>query len=52
MASKSSSSKSKTNTKNEKPNQPRRKLSWAQIVFGIFALLLILSMMLSLVSKF
>jgi hypothetical protein len=49
MPAKSSSSKS--NTKNEKADPTRRKLSWAQIAFGLFALLMIVTMILSLVGK-
>ncbi len=48
MSSKSSSSKSKT--KNEKSDTPRRKITLGQIVFGIFALLMIITMVLSSVS--
>lgn len=44
------SSKSKASSKNEK-SQPKRKLTGAQIAFGIFALLLILSMVLALVRQ-
>jgi hypothetical protein len=45
------SSKTKTGTKNEKPDQRSRQLRWARIAFAVFGLLLILSMVLSLVSK-
>lgn len=42
-------SKSKNSSKN---NKPRRKPNIAQIAFVIFAALLIITMLLSLVSKF
>jgi hypothetical protein len=52
MPPKSPTSKSKTGAKNDKAAAPRPKLTLAQIAFIIFAILLILSMVLSLVSKF
>lgn len=42
-------SKNKTSSKNEKPKQ---KMTISQIAFGIFAVLLIIVMLLSLVSQF
>lgn len=36
--------------KNEKPGQPKRKMTVSQIVFVVFALLIIVSMLLSAVS--
>ena len=46
------SSKGKSNGKSERVDQQTRQLRWARIAFGIFAVILVLSMLLSLVSKF
>jgi len=44
-------SQSKASDRTEKNTTRPRQLRWARIAFGIFALLLILSMVLSLVAK-
>lgn len=50
MASKVS--KSKTVNKSEKPDQRARQLRWTRLIFGIFAVLLVVSMLLSLLVKY
>ncbi len=50
MASKIS--KSKAMNKSEKPDQRARQLQWTRLIFGIFAILLIVSMLLSLLVKY
>jgi hypothetical protein len=51
MPSKSSPSKRKPNTKNEKADPRRRQLRWTQIVVGIFAVMIIMTMVLSMVAQ-
>jgi hypothetical protein len=48
----SKSSKSKTNPKPEKIDRQAHQTRWMRIAFGIFAVLLILSMVLAAVSKY
>jgi hypothetical protein len=43
--------KGKTSSKNEKNNHQTRQMLWARIAFGVFALVLILSMVLSMVAN-
>jgi hypothetical protein len=43
--------KSRTSNKSEKANRQTRQLLWARIAFGVFALVLILSMVLSMVAN-
>ena len=45
------SSKSKSSAKYEKVDAPRQKVTVAQVAFGIFALLLVVTMILSLVVQ-
>jgi uncharacterized membrane protein len=52
MAGKTSPSKGKTSSKNEKQAQPSRQISWTRIAFGFFAIILILSMVLSAVASY
>jgi hypothetical protein len=51
MAGKTSSSKGKS-TKSEKTGQQSRQITWARIAFGFFAIILILSMVLSAVASY
>jgi hypothetical protein len=44
------SSKSKGNTRNAKVDRQSRQVFWLRVAFSIFALILVLSMVLSLVS--
>lgn len=46
------SSKNRGGGKNERADYRARQLRWTRIALGVFALLLVLSMLLSLVSKF
>jgi hypothetical protein len=52
MAGKTSSSKGKSGSKNEKTGQQSRQIPWARIAFGFFAIILILSMVLSAVASY
>ena len=45
------SSKSKSSAKYEKADAPRQKVTVAQVAFGIFALMLVVTMILSLVVQ-